>query len=112
MPAVMVNVLDNLRQSGGLRGADVANIAAVSPATVSRWTTGKTLPHPRTQLVLSDVQYVVGRLGEFYAPEEIRMWLYSRHRLLDGKRPIELIQDDKTEEVLAVIESLDQATYS
>jgi len=40
------------------------------------------------------------------------MWLYARHRLLDGKRPIDLIQTGQAEEVLAVIESLDQSTYS
>jgi len=108
----MVTVLENLKLAGGLRGADVANIAAVSPATVSRWTSGKALPHPKTQLVISDLRYVIDRLAEFYTPEETRLWLYSRHRLLDGKRPIDLIQVGQAENVLAVIESLDQGTYS
>ena len=52
----MATVLDTLKQHGGLRGADVANIAAVSPATVSRWTSGKALPHPKMQLVISDLR--------------------------------------------------------
>jgi uncharacterized protein (DUF2384 family) len=112
MPTAMVTFLEDLKLAGGLRGADVANIAAVSPATVSRWTSGKALPHPKTQLVISDLRYVIARLAEFYSPEETRMWLYSRHRLLDGKRPIELIQAGQAEDVLAVIESLDQSTYS
>lgn len=112
MESAMVTVLENLKLAGGLRGADVANIAAVSPATVSRWTSGKALPHPKTQLVISDLRYVIDRLAEFYSPEETRMWLYSRHRLLDGKRPIDLIQQGQTEDVLGVIESLDQGTYS
>ncbi len=112
MESAMVTVLENLKLAGGLRGADVANIAAVSPATVSRWTSGKALPHPKTQLVISDLRYVIDRLAEFYSPEETRMWLYSRHRLLDGKRPIDLIQTGQAEEVLGVIESLDQGTYS
>jgi uncharacterized protein (DUF2384 family) len=112
MPAAMVNVLENLKSAGGLRGADVANIACVSPATVSRWTSGKASPHPKTQLVISDLRYVIDRLAEFYAPDETRMWLYSRHRMLDGKRPIDLIQAGQAEDVLAVIDGLDQATYS
>jgi uncharacterized protein (DUF2384 family) len=112
MESAMVTVLENLKHAGGLRGADVANIAAVSPATVSRWTSGKALPHPKTQLVISDLRYVIDRLAEFYAPDETRMWLYSRHRLLDGKRPIDLIQAGRAEEVLGVIESLDQGTYT
>ncbi len=112
MGSAMVAFLDDLRVQGGLKGADVANIAAVSPATVSRWTSGKALPHPKTQLVISDLRYVVDRLAEFYTPEETRMWLYSRHRLLNDKRPIDLIQDGASEDVLAVIESLDQSSYT
>jgi transcriptional regulator with XRE-family HTH domain len=112
MASAMSSLLADLRQHGNLRGADVANIAAVSPATVSRWGSGRTLPHPKTQLVISDLRYVVDRLAEFYAPEETRVWLYSMHRLLAGRRPIDLIHDGRAEEVLAVIESLDQATYT
>jgi uncharacterized protein (DUF2384 family) len=112
MESAMVGVLENIKASGGLRGADVANIAAVSPATVSRWMSGKALPHPKTQLVISDLRYVIDRLAEFYTPDEARMWLYARHRLLDGKRPIDLIQAGQSEDVLEVIESLDQATYT
>ncbi len=108
----MVTLLENLKMAGGLRGADVANITAVSPATVSRWTAGKSVPHPKTQLVISDLRYVIDRLAEFYTPDETRMWLYARHRLLDGKRPIDLIQTGQAEQVLGVIESLDQGTYS
>ncbi|MBV9249666.1 MAG: DUF2384 domain-containing protein [Acetobacteraceae bacterium] len=108
----MVTVLDDLKARGGLKGADVANIASVSPATVSRWLTGKALPHPRTQLVISDLRYIVDRLAEMYTPEETRIWLYSRHRLLDGKRPIDLIHDGNAESVLEIIESLDQGTYT
>lgn len=112
MVSVMVTVIDNLRERGALKGADIANIAAVSRATVSRWLAGKALPHPKTQLVISDLRYVVDRLTEFYTPEETRLWLYARHRLLDGKRPIDLIQAGRTEDVLLVIESLDQGSYT
>ncbi len=40
------------------------------------------------------------------------MWLYARHRLLHGKRPIDLVHDGRADEVLAVIESLDDGTYT
>ena len=91
---------------------DVANSAAVSPATVSRWTSGKAFPHPKTQLLISDLRYVVDRLAEFYSPTETRLWLYSKHRLLDGARAIDLIHDGKADEVLAVLESLDEGAYT
>ena len=112
MASAIVEMIDSLRVRGGLKGMDVANIAAVSPATVSRWTSGGAFPHPKTQLVISDLRYVVDRLAEFYSPQETRLWLYSKHRLLDGKRAIDLIHDGKTDEVLAVIESLSESTFS
>lgn len=112
MASAVAKIIDDLRDRGGLKGIDVANIAEVSPATVSRWSAGKALPHPKTQLIISDLRYVVDRLSEFYSPEETRIWLYSRHRLLDGERAIDLINQGSADKVLAVIESLDEGTYT
>jgi transcriptional regulator with XRE-family HTH domain len=112
MPNAVAKIMDDLRDRGGLKGTDVANIAEVSPATVSRWTAGKALPHPKTQLIISDLRYIVDRLSEFYTPEETRLWLYSKHRLLEGQRAIDLINRNQADRVLAVIESLDEGTFT
>jgi transcriptional regulator with XRE-family HTH domain len=112
MASAVSKIIDDLKVYGGLKGMDVANIAAVSPATVSRWVSGKSFPHPKTQLLISDLRYVVDRLADFYSPDETRVWLYARHRLLSGERAIELIHDGRADEVLAVIESLDEGAYT
>src|SRR6202049_2227690 len=112
MSGAVSKMIDDLRERGGLKGMDVANIAAVSPATVSRWTAGKAFPHPKTQLLISDLRYVVDRLAEFYSPDETRIWLYARHPLLNGERAIDLIHESRTTEVLLVIEGLDESTYT
>lgn len=111
MSSAIASLLVDLRERGHLRGTDVANIAEVSPATVSRWSQGKAAPHPKTQLLISDLRYVVDRLGDIYTPEETRIWLYSKHALLNGERPIALINEGRTEEVIAVIERLDAGAY-
>lgn len=112
MTNAVAKIIEDLRSRGGLKGTDVANIASVSPATVSRWTAGKALPHPKTQLVISDLRYVVDRLAEFYTPDETRLWLYSKHRLLNGERAIDLINQGDANKILAVIESFDEASYT
>ena len=112
MASPVARIIEDLRERGGLKGTDVANITSVSPATVSRWSAGKALPHPKTQLVISDLRFVVDRLAEFYTPEEARLWLYSKHRLLNGERAIDLIHSGRTDEVLVIIESLDEGTYT
>ena len=112
MANAVSTIIDTLRRRGGLRGTDVANIAAVSPATVSRWTSGAAFPHPKTQLLISDLRYVVDRLAEFYDPQETRLWLYAKHRLLGGERAIDFIHGGRADEVLAVIEGLDEGAYT
>ena len=111
MQNAVTKTIDDLKHRGGLRGVDVANIARVSKATVTRWAAGTHSPQPRTQLVLSDLRYLVDKLAEFYAPDEIRVWLNGRNALLDGRRAIDLIHDGETARVLEAIERLGDTAY-
>ena len=107
----VMRFLAELQSEGGLKGTDIANFAEVSKATVSRWSNGRKSPHPKTQLILSDLHYVVRRLGAYYAPEEIRAWLYARHPQLDGARAIDRIHEGRSEDVLAVLDRLESDAY-
>ena len=75
------------------------------------WASGQKAPHPKTQLIMSDLAYVVMRLGEYYTNEEVRAWLYARHPQLDGARAIDLIHADRSEEVIAILDRLDADAY-
>ena len=112
MSTALSRILDHLRDDGGLQGKDIANIVAVSPATVSRWSNGKATPDLRTQTVIADLRYVVDRLGEFYTPDETRLWLHARHPMLEGERAVDLINAARTDPVLAIIEGLDSGTHT
>lgn len=112
MATAVSRILDHLRNDGGLQGRDIANIADVSPATVSRWSTGKATPDLRTQTVMAELRYVVDRLSDFYTPDETRLWLHAQHPALNGARAIDLIIEGRTQEVLAVIEALDSGAYT
>jgi uncharacterized protein (DUF2384 family) len=54
----------------------------------------------------------VDRLSELYTPDETRLWLYSKHRLLNGARAIDLINQGGADKILAVIESLDEGSFT
>jgi transcriptional regulator with XRE-family HTH domain len=112
MANAVSRILDHLRDDGGLQGKDIANIVSVSPATVSRWSNGKATPDLRTQTVIAELRYVVDRLSDFYTPDETRLWLHTKHPMLNGERAIDLINEGRTEAVLAVIESLDAGAYT
>lgn len=109
--SAMPRYIDELTNGGGLTGTDIANIADVSKATVSRWKSGSVRPQPNTQLVLSDLHYIVGRLSEYYTPEEIRVWLFALHPQLDNARAIDLINDHRSIEVLRILDRLDADVF-
>ncbi len=111
MSGAITSIIEDLEDRGRLKGTDIANITDVSAATVSRWKTGKATPQPRTQLVIADLRYVVDRLSDIYTPDETRVWLYSRNALLEGERAIDLIHENRTEDVLAAIERLDAGAF-
>jgi transcriptional regulator with XRE-family HTH domain len=111
MSKAVANILTTLRDTGGLQGKDIANIVSVSPATVSRWYSGKASPDLRTQTLIAELRYVVDRLADFYDAAETRLWLHTPHPMLDGARAIDLINQGQTERVLAVIEALDAGAY-
>jgi uncharacterized protein (DUF2384 family) len=112
MSKAVKKILDVLLDEGGLQGKDIANIVAVSPATVSRWSSGKATPNLKTQTVIAELRYVVDRLSELYTSDETRLWLHTAHPMLNGARAIDLINAGRTEEVLAVIESLDSGAHT
>ncbi len=112
MATAVSRVLERLRDDGGLQGKDIANIVAVSPATVSRWSSGKATPDLRTQTVIAELRYVVDRLADFYTPDETRLWLHALHPMLRNERAIDLINAGRTQDVLAVIEALDVGAYT
>ena len=107
----VVQFVARLQEDGGLKGTDIANFTGVSKATVSRWSSGRKSPHPKTQLIISDLSYVVMRLSEYYSQEEVRAWLYARHPQLEGRRAIDLIHDERTEDVIAILDRLDADAY-
>ena len=106
-----VRLIERLRETGGLKDTDIANFAGVSLATVSRWETGREAPRPKTQLFVSDLAWLVTCLGDYYDPDEIRAWLYTPHPQLDRERAIDLVHDDRTEDVLAILDRLDADAY-
>ncbi len=104
-------MVDDLKSYGGLKGRDIANILGVSPPTVTRWSKGESGPTIDKQTVMAELRWVAARLGDFYEPDEVRLWLQSPHPQLDGERPYDLINDGRTRDVLEVIERLDSGVY-
>ena len=109
--SAIIKTISDLRESAGLSGVDVANVTQASKATVSRWNTGQSSPQPRAQRILSDLHFVASRLRDFYEPDEVRLWLNNRNEQLGGETAMELIHDNRVEEVLAAVEQMEALVY-
>jgi uncharacterized protein (DUF2384 family) len=82
-----------------------------TPQTVSRWRTGKVEPQSGRLHRLLALEWLVEELSEFYGPDEARLWLFSRHRLLGGDRPADRIQQGRADDVLALIAQLRDGAF-
>jgi hypothetical protein len=98
--------LEAIQSKSGMRAVDVANVVGARPETVSRWNQGKAFPRSDAEKLLLELEYVVDQLSDFYGPMETRLWLFARQKLLNGEKPVDLIQQGRTSDVLAVIAQL------
>ena len=103
--------LQNIENKGGMRLVDVANVLGARPETVSRWNQGKAFPRPTAERQLLELEWVIEQLADFYQPQEARLWLLSRQKLLGGQIPADLIAAGKSDEVLRVISQLREGVY-
>jgi hypothetical protein len=108
---VIARKLEALQKKGSIRSVDVANVLHIRPETVSRWNQGKAFPQPEAERTLLDLEYVVDQLTDLYEPDEARLWLFSRQKLLAGAIPADLIQQHRTDEVLKVIRQILEGVY-
>lgn len=83
--------------------AELASAVGASVRTVQNWARGGT-PRGTTATRLVDVQHLVNELREVYTDEGIQIWLRSRNRNLNGRRPIELLAEDQLDAVLDEVE--------
>jgi len=103
--------LDSIRDRGGIKSREVAQLLDTTQQTVSRWRTGKVEPQPDHLQRLLTLEWLLGELAEFYEPQEARLWLFAPHRLLGGERPADRIQQGKLDDVLALIAQLRDGAF-
>lgn len=111
MPGAVAARIANIRERGGIRAREVADLLETTPQTVSRWQTGRAEPQPDRLERLLILEWLVGQLSEIYEPSEARLWLYSPHPILGGQRPADRIQRGDVDSVLAIIAQLRDGAF-
>lgn len=115
MSQALATRLEAIRDRGGVKSRDIAQLLDTTPQTVSRWQSGKTEPQRDQLQKLLALEWLIGQLADLYTPDEAKLWLFSPHRLLGGGSPAERIQAngaDGIEEVLAVISQIKEGAFA
>jgi uncharacterized protein (DUF2384 family) len=96
----------------GVKDREVARLVGTSPQTVNRWRRSAVEPLSGHRTRILDLAYLADALAEFYDADEAHVWLFSRQRLLNGRRPVDLIEDGQIEPVLAILDQLGSGAFA
>lgn len=111
MARALAEKLDSIRQRGGISGGDVAELLRVNTETLSRWIDGEADPQKEGLKRIEQLEFFLGELSEFYAPDQARDWLFSPHKLLQGARPADRIREGRTDDVFALLDQLRSGAF-
>jgi uncharacterized protein (DUF2384 family) len=98
-------IVDEVRD-GGLSNAEMAHVIGVAERQIRNWSGGTNAPSGRNRDRLLELHYLVGLLREVYTHEGAEIWLHGRKKSLNGRRPVDLLENDESELVLESIERL------
>jgi hypothetical protein len=111
MVAAIAERLDLITRRANIKKRDVADLLSTTPETVSRWSAGRVEPQPTHRDLLLQLDWLVSELSELYEPDQAHLWLFSPHKLLVGRRPVDLIKQRKTDEVLRLIAQMKDGAF-
>jgi hypothetical protein len=93
----------------GVSQVDVASVAHVSDRSVRAWRTSDIRPDRYDRLV--QLRDLVLLLSDSLTPRGVGQWLHAKNRLLDGERPVDLLVEDRYEEVRTAAEAFVAGSY-
>jgi DNA-binding transcriptional regulator YiaG len=94
-----LRILEEVTASGITR-TELSKAVGAAERTVQTWAAGTSTPTGARAQRLLDVQLIVRLLSDTYTREGIRIWLNSRNRNLELRRPIDLLEEGNIDTVL------------
>ena len=101
MAVAIAAKVDALRVDFG-SSARLADMLGVSRAQVTRWLRGSGID-PLNAEKVDLLELVWSNLLRIYEPEVARSWLFGLNPVLGDRRPIDLIRQGRTEELMRAI---------
>lgn len=86
--------------NAGITQAELAEVVGSGTRAVQNWASGRNTPRGEAVKRLLDVHTVVQLLSDSYTDEGIDIWLHSRNRNLDLRRPVDLLVEGRIDDVI------------
>lgn len=83
----------------------LAELLNVSRSQPSRWRTGAESPGPEAGRLLIDLDHVLARASMLWPTETARDWLTGSNAFLQGARPIDVLRERGSGEVIAALDA-------
>jgi len=96
-------------RSFGVTQVDIAAIAGVSDRAVRAWRTSDIRPERYDRL--AELRNLALLLSDSLTPRGVGQWLHAKNRLLEGERPLDLLAEDRLDEVSAAAEAFIDGAY-
>lgn len=112
MMSVLARKFDDIEELTSTKERELAQILGTTPQTLYRWRNSQAEPNREHLQRILDLHYLVEELSDLYEPSEARIWLFSRHRLLGGRRPVELLSEGDIDSILSLIAQLRDAAFA
>ena len=93
----------------GVTQVDIAAVTHVSDRAVRGWRSGDI--HPDRYDRLAQLRDLALLLSDSLSPRGVGQWLHAKNRLLEGKRPVDLLADDRYDEVHGAAEAFIDGAY-
>lgn len=93
----------------GVTQVDVAAVTQVSDRAVRGWRSGDIRPDRYDRL--AQLRDLVLLLSDSLSRRGVGQWLHARNRLLDGRRPVELLAEGHYDKVRAAADAFIDGAY-
>lgn len=85
---------------------EIGEIVGAGERAIQKWAAGAARPEGAKRDRLLELQYVIEELSDVYKPEGVDIWLHSRQRALDGRRPLDVLKAGEFQTVLQLVQRL------
>lgn len=107
--AVEASEIVSALKAYGVTQADVAATVGVSDRAVRGWRESTIRPERYDRL--AELRDLVLLLAESLTPRGVNQWLHARNRLLEGRRPLDLIREGELASVREAAEAFIEGSY-